>query len=117
MPGFDGTGPRGMGPMTGGARGYCVVGGTGRGYGLGHGAGLGRGYGRAGRRPVVRSGFTPFAGWRSPRSWGYEGAFDPMFAPESERAFLEDRARRVEEELQELRRRIDRLSADAGEVS
>ena len=25
MPGFDGTGPRGMGPMTGGARGYCAV--------------------------------------------------------------------------------------------
>ena len=25
MPGYDGTGPRGMGPMTGGARGYCVV--------------------------------------------------------------------------------------------
>ncbi len=25
MPGFDGTGPRGEGPMTGGGRGYCVV--------------------------------------------------------------------------------------------
>jgi len=25
MPGFDGTGPRGMGPMTGGGRGYCVI--------------------------------------------------------------------------------------------
>jgi len=25
MPRFDGTGPRGMGPMTGGSRGYCVV--------------------------------------------------------------------------------------------
>ncbi|MFC1912011.1 DUF5320 domain-containing protein [Chloroflexota bacterium] len=25
MPGFDGTGPRGMGPMTGGVRGYCAV--------------------------------------------------------------------------------------------
>jgi len=25
MPGFDGTGPRGMGPMTGGGRGMCVV--------------------------------------------------------------------------------------------
>jgi hypothetical protein len=25
MPGFDGTGPRGMGPMTGGGMGYCVV--------------------------------------------------------------------------------------------
>lgn len=25
MPGFDGTGPRGIGPMTGGGRGYCAV--------------------------------------------------------------------------------------------
>jgi hypothetical protein len=25
MPGFDGTGPRGRGPMTGGGRGYCVL--------------------------------------------------------------------------------------------
>ncbi|HDP69304.1 MAG TPA: hypothetical protein ENN38_00620 [Actinobacteria bacterium] len=25
MPGFDGTGPRGEGPMTGGARGYCSL--------------------------------------------------------------------------------------------
>ena len=24
MPGFDGTGPAGMGPMTGGARGWCA---------------------------------------------------------------------------------------------
>jgi hypothetical protein len=26
MPGFDGTGPRGIGPMTGGGRGYCSSG-------------------------------------------------------------------------------------------
>ncbi|MBI3945157.1 MAG: DUF5320 family protein [Armatimonadetes bacterium] len=25
MPGFDGTGPGGMGPMTGGGRGWCAV--------------------------------------------------------------------------------------------
>ena len=25
MPGFDGTGPCGRGPMTGGGRGYCAV--------------------------------------------------------------------------------------------
>ena len=25
MPGFDGTGPRGRGPMTGGGRGFCAV--------------------------------------------------------------------------------------------
>lgn len=24
MPGFDGTGPNGLGPMTGGGRGYCA---------------------------------------------------------------------------------------------
>jgi len=38
MPGFDGTGPRGLGPMTGGARGYCAmpVGNTGAGYRRGY---------------------------------------------------------------------------------
>ena len=25
MPGFDGRGPEGIGPMTGGGRGYCAV--------------------------------------------------------------------------------------------
>jgi hypothetical protein len=25
MPGFDGTGPRGLGPITGGGRGFCAV--------------------------------------------------------------------------------------------
>jgi len=43
MPGFDQTGPRGMGPLTGRGMGAC-------GGGFGCGRGLGRGYGRfAGR--------------------------------------------------------------------
>lgn len=73
MPGFDGTGPNGQGPMTGGGRGYCaqplqsgVPGQTGtlgffgrlrnlwpgvrpfggRGGGRGMGRGMGRGRGR-----------------------------------------------------------------------
>ncbi len=25
MPGYDGTGPRGLGPMTGRGRGYCIM--------------------------------------------------------------------------------------------
>ncbi len=25
MPGLDGTGPRGLGPFTGGGRGYCAI--------------------------------------------------------------------------------------------
>ncbi len=67
MPGFDGTGPRGQGPMTGRGMGYCAVpieegsgyrpavhpyvayGQTprfwGRGFGRGRGFGFGRGFG------------------------------------------------------------------------
>lgn len=48
MPGFDGTGPRGQGAMTGAGRGYCAmpVGGVAgqpvRGYFYGRGGGRGR---------------------------------------------------------------------------
>ena len=47
MPGFDGTGPRGLGPMTGGGRGFCGVppGGAGMAYRSGRFAGVyGAGY-------------------------------------------------------------------------
>jgi len=43
MPGFDGTGPRGMGPMTGGGRGFCSPWGmraAPRSYGYPYGAGI-----------------------------------------------------------------------------
>lgn len=67
MPGFDGTGPRGQGAMTGRGLGPCNKNGTmqenlgyrprlglglGRGYGAGAGVGRGMGYGRGrgGRR-------------------------------------------------------------------
>jgi len=47
MPGFDGTGPRGMGPMTGGGRGFCNPWGmraTPRPYGRFQGMGYGSQY-------------------------------------------------------------------------
>jgi len=57
MPRGDGTGPMGMGPMTGRAAGYCAgysapsfmnsVGGRGRGGGVGRGLAMRRGRGRA----------------------------------------------------------------------
>jgi len=50
MPGFDRTGPRGMGPMTGGARGHCNPYGRGA-YGRGS---IGPWYGRAGARLWTR---------------------------------------------------------------
>lgn len=56
MPRGDGSGPMGMGPMTGRAAGYCAgnaapgyanpVGWRGAGRGMGWGRGLGRGWGR-----------------------------------------------------------------------
>ena len=64
MPRGDGTGPMGMGCMTGRGAGYCA--GFGQpGYmtpGPGRGLGFGRGYGR---------GFGRGFGWRG---WGFRGA-------------------------------------------
>jgi len=64
MPGYDRTGPRGMGPMTGGGRGFCVRGAGAEDYGIGRG-GFGRGAGRGGARGAGRG-----AG-----GWGYRNQF------------------------------------------
>lgn len=79
MPGFDGTGPMGMGPMTGGGRGYCI------GYWPNPymGAGLRRpwfGFGR-GRGYRNRYYLTGLPGWAR-AGWGvYPGAAYAGFAP------------------------------------
>jgi len=72
MPRGDGTGPMGMGPMTGRAAGFCAGFGTpgymnagpgwGGGRGFGRGRGLGRGRGWAGWARPGR-GFGMRAGW------------------------------------------------------
>ena len=68
MPGFDGTGPMGQGPMTGGGFGYCgagyrarTMGGFGRGRGAGRGfrAGFGRGLGGRAFQRAWGSGYGP----------------------------------------------------------
>ena len=78
MPRGDGTGPGGMGPMTGRAAGYCagypVPGFTnpisGRGYGFGFGRGWGRGGGGGGwgRRNMFYA--TGLTGWQR-AGYGY----------------------------------------------
>ncbi len=66
MPGFDGTGPGGMGPMTGGGRGFCNPwGGNLRGYRR-YGGFAGRAYGYP--YPDMRyavNGPAPFYGQRT----------------------------------------------------
>jgi hypothetical protein len=61
MPGFDGTGPRGQGAMTGGARGYCAIpiGDVGRQSGVGMGGGT-RGAGKGRRNCFYVTGLP---GW------------------------------------------------------
>ena len=63
MPRGDGTGPGGLGPMTGRALGYCAGFNT-PGYSKGPGMGAGRGWGRG-------FGYGRGLGWRRDRGgWG-----------------------------------------------
>jgi hypothetical protein len=70
MPFGDGTGPRGMGPMTGWGAGYCTGSGHmrfigpafGRGW-FGFSRGFGRSIGRGSGRGIFRSGFSRFTSY------------------------------------------------------
>ena len=90
MPGFDGTGPNGMGPMTGGGRGFCVAwGGSPRPYAVPRR--MNYAFPRYGRY-----GFPYFA---------------PRVTREQELSFLKDQAEALRDELKELENEIGRLSA------
>jgi len=126
MPGFNGTGPQGMGSRTGGGFGYCAPGAgpampvnQGAYYGVGRGGyprGGGRGWARGGGRGFGRGNF-PGAG---------TGAYYPPMAgpayppdPAAERGFLEQQAQGLQDELKAVRQRLDELaktdnSADDG---
>ena len=118
MPGFDGTGPMGEGPMTGGAKGFCnpsgrsyTWSGPGRGRGLrggfGPGYGRGRGYGRGFGR---RWAYPPGGGWYNP---AYGPAYNRPYAmrPEDEMNMLKDEADYVKDELDAINRRISELES------
>ncbi len=76
MPRGDGTGPAGMGPMTGRAAGYCA-GYPVPGYMNPYGGRLGLGYGFSYPRassPVPYGGYMPYRSypmWRPSRYFGY----------------------------------------------
>jgi hypothetical protein len=89
MPGFDGTGPRGMGPMTGGGRGLCNPYGPGYGMGFGYRPGLGRsagrgrgvGFGRGMRHPYAYGAMRPTASFPySPYPYG-AAPYAPYYSP------------------------------------
>ncbi|MDD5326333.1 MAG: DUF5320 domain-containing protein [Phycisphaerae bacterium] len=116
MPRGDGTGPAGMGPMTGRAVGYCAgypapgvmnpVGGRGY-WGRGRGGGRGRGFGRA------RAGFGGPAWGGVVDPYAYGGApFAPAMTAEQELAGLKQQADYFQDALGEIKERIGQLEAE-----
>ena len=109
MPGYDGTGPQGMGPMTGGARGMCNP--AAAGYTVGYGWGRGMAYSRG-----ARGGFGPGRGLRRGFRGGGAPAGDfpryfgpPRCSEETELTMLKSQATAVKSTLDEINRRIDEL--------
>ncbi len=114
MPGFDGTGPNGMGPMTGGGRGYCSP------WGIGAGT-----YAYSRRTPYA----YPFYGaWgigagtyayprRAPYSYPFYGAygvnpFVPRMSREQELDFLKQQAEVLRDELNQIEAEIGKYTAE-----
>jgi hypothetical protein len=93
MPGFDGRGPQGMGPMTGGGRGYCSPSGM-----------------RAARQPYRTPSGTPRA---FPR-YGAHGfrPVAPQITREQELELLKKQAQSLRNELEDLESEIGKISAE-----
>jgi len=109
MPGFDGTGPMGQGPMSGRERGYCAVPLTGT------------------RRPFLGRGFWCRGGGRGWRNWyqaaGFPGwartgtaytAFgidpnDPELTPTQEMSMLKQDTESLKVQLEDIQNRIEAL--------
>ncbi|MGD2147681.1 MAG: DUF5320 domain-containing protein [Anaerolineae bacterium] len=121
MPAGDGTGPAGMGPMTGRGAGYC--GGydapghanpvPGRGYGMGWGRGGawggGWGRGRGWRHWYYATGLPGWARFGYAPAWGPYG---PSPAPEQEVEFLKAQAEGLKAQMEAISRRIAELEEE-----
>jgi len=126
MPGGDGTGPAGMGPMTGRAAGYCAgypapgyanpMPGRGFGFGRGRGFGFGRGLGLRFRGGRGWGGY-----WGAPSAapaYPTAGAVAPYTTPygagptrEQEADMLKGQAEYFADALEGIKKRIAELEA------
>ncbi|MBA7611483.1 hypothetical protein ES703_18707 [subsurface metagenome] len=111
MPRGDGTGPGGLGPMTGRAAGYCAgypmpgfmnpYGGR-PGLGFGYGRGFGRGFRRA-FGPAYSYPVTP-----PPTAYG-GGFYQPPVEPKQEMEMLAEEAKALKEQLEAINKRVSEL--------
>ncbi|NLC53997.1 MAG: DUF5320 domain-containing protein [Firmicutes bacterium] len=108
MPRGDGTGPQGMGPMTGRALGFCAGFGTPGYANPGVGAGFGRGCGR-GRGFRRMSGFTPAPGWVLA---GYPVFNSAGASTETEKEYLNRQAEVLENQLEQVKKRLQELNEE-----
>ncbi|MBU1007003.1 MAG: DUF5320 domain-containing protein [Candidatus Omnitrophica bacterium] len=127
MPGGDGTGPAGMGPMTGRAAGYCAgypapgymnpISGAGWG-GFGYG-GRGRGRGFSWGRGWGRGAYPYGAAYYGvPNAGGYYGAlygspYNPQITSKQEADILKDQAKAMQEDIDSINERIKELESTA----
>jgi len=137
MPAGDGTGPAGMGPMTGRAAGYCagysvpgymnsIPGAGWGGFSYGRGWGKGRGWGRG---FGWRGGFYPAYGYPG---YGYSGysygnpsygvpyygkpysgfPYVPEMTSQQEAEKLKEQAKAMQEDISFINERIKELESD-----
>jgi len=119
MPRGDGTGPAGMGPMTGRAAGYCAgypvpgfmnpVGGRGYG-GWGRGGGRGRGFGRGFGWAGAGYGYPAWGGVVNP-NMPYPEQFAPAVTSEQELTGLKQQAKYFQDGLDEIKKRMEELES------
>jgi len=103
MPGFNGTGPAGMGPRTGGGRGFCAPGAGGF-----SGTEGGRGAGR-GLRPCGGGRGRGFGDGRG-RQWTGTACYRAAAANRDNMLkLLKQQAEALENELAALHKKIDEL--------
>jgi len=128
MPRGDGTGPGGMGPMTGRAAGYCAgysvpgymnpYGGRYAGGGRSFGGGFGRGRGY--RNQYYATGLPGWArynmglpAWGGVGGYPYQGdPFEPDLEPEKEKEILKSHSEALKKQLDEIQARIGELSKE-----
>ena len=111
MPGFDGTGPAGGGPITGGGRGYCNPGAS---YGRGkswssRGGGFGYGRGRGYRHMFWETGLPRWARRRPDWSGPYR---EPYYSQEDLVGMLKEEAEALKDDLNAIERRMNELKAE-----
>ena len=109
MPGGDGMGPAGMGPMTGRAAGYCAgypTPGYTNPYGGRFGGGFGRGRGRFGGFPYA----APYSGMQQ-----YDPYGGVPYSKEQEKESLQSQVKIMEDQLDAINKRIAEIETEASE--